>query len=405
MSSKVFSSNHAIPHFWYNIAADLGRPDDLLRLQNDDKGKNRLSGLLPDALTDQEVSRERWIKIPPEVLDLLYRWRPGPLHRAVLLEKALGTKAKIFYKNETTSPAGGHNANTAVPQAWYNHREGIKTLTTENGAGQWGRALSFACSLVNLKCRVHMEVQETVQSPAVKMMTEAWGGQCVLPSSIDLKKNGGGSRLYSAAESAVLEVLKDRSGKTRYAFRNNKSYVTLHQTIIGLEAKKQLELLGINNVDSVVGYGGSGSQFGGLVFPFVEEKIRGGRAILFAVEPEFSGSSSFHGSTSPLTRQAVAGGLIESVKVSREQSYMAAMMFARTEGLLVSPETGYTLAKVIEEAKQTGKDEKVILFNLEGHGLLDFSQTHRNKWPQIKEEKVSFGFPEKLEVLGAPCEV
>ncbi|MBI4395788.1 MAG: TrpB-like pyridoxal phosphate-dependent enzyme, partial [Elusimicrobia bacterium] len=251
MTIKYTLKESDIPRKWYNLAADL--PSGLLPpLGPDGKPVNpeALTKVFPMNLIEQEVSTQRWIDVPEEILELLSRWRPTPLHRAVFLERALQTPAKIYYKNESLSPAGSHKPNTAVPQAWYNKKFGIKRLTTETGAGQWGSALSFACSLVGLECKVFMVRISFDQKPYRKFMMEAWGGKCVPSPSPETQfgrkvlaetPNTPGS-LGIAISEAIEAAVTDPTGETRYSLGSVLNHVMLHQTVIGLEAKKQMEM-------------------------------------------------------------------------------------------------------------------------------------------------------------------
>jgi tryptophan synthase beta chain len=369
-------------------------------------------------LIEQEVSSERWIDIPEEILDILYRWRPAPLKRAVNLEKHLGTPAKIYYKDESYSPPGSHKPNTAVPQAWYNKQFGIEKLTTETGAGQWGSALAFACSLVGLECKVYMVRISFDQKPFRKIMMQVWGANCIASPSdqtnagrkvLEETPDTPGS-LGIAISEAIEEAVTDPTGKTRYSLGSVLNHVMLHQTIIGLEAKKQLESIGEKLPDVVVGCAGGGSNFAGLAFPFVADKIAGADITIVPVEPEscptmtrgpfaydfgdtacttplmamhtlghafipppiHAGGLRYHG-MAPLVCQGIVEGLLEPRAYHQLKCYEAAITWARTEGAICAPETSHAVAGAIDEAlkaKEEGK-EKVILFNYSGHGMMD----------------------------------
>jgi len=377
-----------------------------------------LAPVFPMNLIEQEVSQDRWIDIPEEVLEILYRWRPSPLHRATLLEKALGTPARIYYKNESVSPPGSHKPNTAVPQAWYNKQFGIEKLTTETGAGQWGSALSFAGALVGLEVKVYMVRISFDQKPFRKIMMETWGGTCIPSPSphtqagraaLEKDPDTPGS-LGIAISEAIEEAVTDTSGKTRYSLGSVLNHVLLHQTIIGLEAKKQLEKIGESKVDVVIGCAGGGSNFAGLAFPFVLDKINGAQIDIIPVEPTscptmtrapfaydhgdvakmtpllpmhtlghdfipppiHAGGLRYHG-IAPLISQTINEGLVDPLAIPQLECYEAAVTFARTEGFVVAPETSHAVAAAIREAnkaKEEGK-EKVIIFNMSGHGLMD----------------------------------
>ncbi len=418
---KVFLNDSEIPKQWYNLAADLPSPmPPPLGPDGKPVGPEALAPVFPMNLIEQEMCPDRWVDIPDEVLQLLYRWRPAPLKRAVHLEKALGTPAKIYYKDESTSPAGSHKPNTAVAQAWYNKQFGTETLTTETGAGQWGSALSFATALVGLKCKVFMVRISFDQKPFRKILMETWGGQCVAsPSSetaagrkfLEQFPNTPGS-LGMAISEAVEAAVTDPSGKTKYSLGSVLNHVLLHQTIIGLEAKKQLAKLGIKKPDVVIGCVGGGSNFAGLAFPFVADKIAGADIRIIPVEPEscptitrgiysydhgdtacmtpllamhtlghefvpdpiHAGGLRYHG-MAPLVSAAIEQGLMEKLSMPQLECFEAAIQWARTEGYIVAPETSHALAATVREAlraKEEGK-EKVILFNLSGHGLMDLA--------------------------------
>jgi len=416
---KILLDESDIPRQWYNLAADL--PTPLLPPLGPD-GKpvtpDMLAPVFPMNLIEQEVSTKRWIDIPEEILDILYRWRPSPLRRAVYLEKHLGTPARIYYKDESVSPPGSHKPNTAVAQAWYNKQFGIKRLTTETGAGQWGSALAFACKLLGLECKVYMVRISFDQKPFRKMMMAVWGANCVAsPSS---ETNAGRKILKEmpdtpgslgiAISEAIEAAVTDPSGKTRYSLGSVLNHVLLHQTIIGLEAKKQLEKAGEKLPNVVIACAGGGSNFAGLSFPFVADKINGADIKIIPVEPTacptmtrgpfaydfgdtacttpllamhtlghafvpppiHAGGLRYHG-MAPLVCQAIVEGLLEPRAYHQLKSYEAAVTWAGTEGFIPAPETSQALAAVIDEAnkaKEEGK-EKVILFNYSGHGLMD----------------------------------
>jgi len=421
MSLKILLEEKDIPKQWYNLAADLPTPmQPPLGPDGNPITPDKLAPVFPMNLIEQEVSQERWIDIPEEILEMLYRWRPSPLRRAKFLEKHLGTPAKIYYKDESVSPAGSHKPNTAIAQAWYNKQFGIKKLTTETGAGQWGSALSFACSLVGLECKVYMVRISFDQKPFRKIMMQTWGGRCVAsPSSetntgreILAKMPDTPGSLGIAISEAIEEAVSDESGQTRYSLGSVLNHVMLHQTIIGLETKKQLEKIGEKKVDVVIGCAGGGSNFAGLAFPFVNDKIHGAQIDIIPVEPTscptltrapfiydhgdvakmtpllamhslghqfipapiHAGGLRYHG-MAPLVSQAVVEGLLTPLSLPQTECYEAALTFARTEGLIIAPETSHAVATAIREAKKAKEEakEKVILFNLSGHGLMDLA--------------------------------
>ncbi|MBM3251358.1 MAG: TrpB-like pyridoxal phosphate-dependent enzyme [Candidatus Omnitrophica bacterium] len=418
---KIFLSEKDIPRKWYNLAADLPTP---MQPPLGPDGKpitpNMLEAVFPANLIEQEVSQQRWIDIPQEILEILYRWRPSPLRRAIYLEKHLKTPARIYYKDESWSPPGSHKPNTAVAQAWYNKQFGIKKLTTETGAGQWGSALAFACNLLGLECKVYMVRISFDQKPLRKIMMKLWGANCVSSPSNEtnvgrdiLKKmpDTPGSLGIAIAE-AIEEAVHDKSGKTRYSLGSVLNHVLLHQTIIGLESKKQLEIAGEKKVDIIVGCAGGGSNFAGLSFPFVYDKIDGQNIEIIPVEPTacptmtrgpftydfgdvacqtpllamytlghafvpppiHAGGLRYHG-MAPLVSQAIVEGLISPRSYDQIKCYESAILWTRTEGAIPAPETSHAIACVIEEATKAKKEgkEKVILFNYSGHGLMDLA--------------------------------
>jgi tryptophan synthase beta chain len=291
---KIVLDESEMPRQWYNLAADLPTPM-LPPLGPDGKPvtPDQLARVFPMNIIEQEVSTKRWIDIPDEVISMLYLWRPAPLYRARRLEKALGTPARIYYKHEGFSPAGSHKPNTAIPQAWYNKQFGIKHLTTETGAGQWGCALAFACSLVGLDCKVYMVRISFDQKPFRRLMMETWGAKCIASPSdqttagrdILMKFPDTPGSLGIAISEAIESALADPTGSTRYSLGSVLNHVMLHQTIIGLEAKKQLAKAGEKKVDVVIGCAGGGSNFAGLSFPFVADKIAGANIDIIPVEP------------------------------------------------------------------------------------------------------------------------
>jgi len=416
-AKQIILTADEMPRKWYNILADIKMnpplgPDGPVPAEG-------WAPIFPMNLVEQEYSTERWIDIPEPVLDVLSIWRPAPLVRATALEKALDTPARIYFKNESVSPPGSHKPNTAVPQAYYNKVFGIKKLTTETGAGQWGSALSFACSQFGLECKVFMVRISFDQKPYRKAMMKTWGGTCVASPSTETKAGRDilekspdtpGS-LGIAISEAIEAAVSDTSGETRYALGSVLNHVMLHQTIIGLEAKKQLEKVN-EYPDIVIGCAGGGSNFAGLAFPFVRDKINGKDLEIYPVEPtacptltrapfvydhgdtakttplvpmhslghEFmppplhAGGLRYHG-MAPTVSQLIDEGLLEPKSVTQLAAYEAGILLARSEGIIPAPETTHALACVVDEArkaKEEGK-EKVILFNWSGHGLLDLA--------------------------------
>ncbi len=419
MSTKVVLNENEIPRQWYNLAADLPTPmQPPLGPDGSPVRPEMLAPVFPMNIIEQEVTSQRWVDIPEEILDLLYRWRPTPLHRARALEKALGTPARIYYKNEGVSPAGSHKPNTAVAQAWYNKQFGIKRITTETGAGQWGSALSFACALLGLECKVYMVRISFDQKPFRRLMMETWGGKCVASPSrethagreILARHPESPGSLGIAISEAIEEAVSDKTGQTRYSLGSVLNHVLLHQTIIGLEAKKQLEKFGEKKVDVVIGCAGGGSNFAGLAFPFVADKIAGAKMDVIACEPAscpkmsrgqfaydfgdvagttpllpmhtlghtfvpppiHAGGLRYHG-MAPLVSQAIIEGLIQPRAIHQLECYKSALLFAKTEGFISAPETSHAIAAAIQEAHKAREEgrEKVIIFNWSGHGLMD----------------------------------
>ncbi|WP_163715316.1 TrpB-like pyridoxal phosphate-dependent enzyme [Mangrovibacterium lignilyticum] len=417
---KIFLDEADMPKQWYNLAPDLPTPlNPPLGPDGKPISPDMLAPVFPMNLIEQEVSQERWIDIPEEIRQHLFRWRPSPLIRAYELEEALGTPAKIYYKNEGVSPAGSHKPNTAIPQAWYNKQFGIKKLTTETGAGQWGSALSFACSIIGgIECKVFMVRVSFDQKPFRKMMMNTWGGQCVASPSTETQAGRDilaqfpdtpGS-LGIAISEAIEAAVSDTTGQTRYSLGSVLNHVMLHQSIIGLEAKKQLAKVGIDKPDIVIGCCGGGSNFAGLSFPFIYDKINGADIQVIGAEP-FScptltkapfiydngdvaqmtplmamhslghtfvpapihaGGLRYHG-MAPLVSAALRDGLMEAQAIHQSECFEAGLLFSKTEGIIPAPETTHAIAATIREArkaKEEGK-EKTILFNFSGHGLMD----------------------------------
>ncbi len=407
-----------LPRQWYNILADI-KMNPPLGPDGKPIGPDSLAPVFPMNLIEQEVSTQRWIDIPEPVLDVLSIWRPAPLTRAERFEKALDTPARIYFKYEGASPPGSHKPNTAVPQAYYNKVFGIKNITTETGAGQWGSALSFACAQFGLTCKVYMVRISFDQKPYRKAMMEAWGGKCIAsPSTTTQAGRDALARdpdtpgsLGIAISEAIEEAVGDTSGKTRYSLGSVLNHVMLHQTIIGLEAKKQLAMID-EYPDIIIGCAGGGSNFAGLAFPFVSDKINGKQIEIYPVEPQacptltrspfvydhgdtarytpllpmhslghafvpapiHAGGLRYHG-MAPTVSQLVNEGLITPQAVSQTEAYQAGILWARTEGVIPAPETSNALAQVVIEAKKAKEEgkEKVIIFNFSGHGLLDLT--------------------------------
>ena len=415
---KYVLQESEMPQQWYNIIPDLPTPPPppLHPGTRQPVGPDDLAPLFPTALILQEVSGDRHIAIPEPVLDVYRLWRPTPLFRARRLEKDLGTPARIYYKYEGVSPAGSHKPNTAVPQAYYNAAEGVKKLTTETGAGQWGSSLAFACALFGIDLEVWMVRSSFDQKPYRKLLMETYGAR-VHPSPSDVTSAGravlaahpDSTGSLGIAISEAVEVAGSHAD-TRYSLGSVLNHVLMHQTIIGEEAIQQLALAG-DTPDVIVGCTGGGSNFGGLIFPFLREKMACRiNPVIRAVEPaacpsftrgtyaydfgdtagftpllkmhtlghEFipdpihAGGLRYHG-MSPLLSHIYELGLIEAVAKQQSECFAAGLRFARTEGIVPAPEPTHAVAACIEEAlrcKETG-EEKVILTALCGHGLLD----------------------------------
>jgi tryptophan synthase beta chain len=419
--TKFLLSEREIPTRWYNIQADLRTPlpPPLHPGTGQPIGPQDLAPLFPMALIKQEVSQERWIEIPEAVRDVLRLWRPTPLYRARRLERALGTPARIYYKYEGVSPAGSHKPNTAVAQAYYNKQEGVARLTTETGAGQWGSALAQACAFFGLQCKVYMVKVSFHQKPYRRVLMETFGAQVVASPSADTQ--AGKKVLEQDPDSpgslgiAISEAVEDAATRddTKYSLGSVLNHVLMHQTVIGLETRKQLEKAG-DEPDVVVGCIGGGSNFSGFAFPFVGDKLTGRRKKLrvVAVEPSacpsltkgrytydfgdtvgltplvkmhtlghtfippslHAGGLRYHG-MAPLVCKLYDEGVIEARAVPQVATFQAAVTFARAEGILPAPEAAHAVRAAMDEAVQAKAEgrRKTIVFNLCGHGFLDLS--------------------------------
>ena len=409
-----------IPERWYNIQADMPNPT-LPPLHPGTKqpiGPEALAPLFPKELIKQEVSQERWIEIPEQVREVYKMWRPSPLFRATNFEKLLGTPAKIYYKYEGVSPAGSHKPNTAVPQAYYNLMEGTKKLTTETGAGQWGSALSFACNIFGIELEVYMVKVSFDQKPYRKSMMNTWGAK-VFSSPTNLTQSGkkvlaenpdSPGSLGIAISEAVERAASDEGIK--YSLGSVLNHVLMHQTVIGLEAIKQMELAN-DFPDIVIGCFGGGSNFGGISFPFLGLNFREGKKVrciaaepsscpkltkgefrydfgdtvgltplipmytlghTFVPAPIHAGGLRYHGAGA-IVSQLLKDKLIEAQAFHQIECFDAGVKFARSEGIIPAPESNHAIACVVKEAmkaKEEGKP-KTILFNLSGHGYFDMS--------------------------------
>jgi len=418
--TRIVLSEDQIPTAWFNVLPVMPEPlqPPLHPATREPVGPDDLAPLFPMGLIAQEVSTDHWIDIPGEVLDILRLWRPTPLVRAERLEAALGTPARIYYKDESISPAGSHKPNTAVAQAFYNKAEGVQRLTTETGAGQWGSALAYACAQFGIDSKVYMVRASYDQKPYRRLLMETYGAT-VHPSPSDLTQSGK-AVLASDPDSpgslgiAISEAVEVAAGdpSARYALGSVLNHVLLHQTVIGEEAIKQLAQAG-DVPDLIIGCTGGGSNFSGLVFPFLREKLAGRMSpVLRAVEPAacpsftrgvyaydfgdtagftpllkmhtlghdfipdpiHAGGLRYHG-MSPLLSHMYELGLFEAVAKPQSECFAAGLRFARAEGIVPAPEPAHALASCIEEAlrcKETG-EEKVILTALCGHGHFDMA--------------------------------
>ncbi|RMF32420.1 MAG: TrpB-like pyridoxal phosphate-dependent enzyme [Bacteroidetes bacterium] len=415
---KITLSEKEIPEQWYNILADMpNKPLPPLHPGTKEPiGPEALAPLFPMALIEQEVSTEKWIDIPEEVRDIYAMWRPTPLYRAYGLEKALDTPAKIYYKYEGVSPSGSHKPNTAVPQAYYNKQEGVKRITTETGAGQWGSALAFACNRFDIECEVYMVKVSYEQKPYRKVMMNTWGAR-VLPSPSEATEAGrkilaedpdSTGSLGIAISEAIERAVSDE--QTKYALGSVLNHVKLHQTVIGQEAIKQMEKAG-DLPDLVIAPFGGGSNFAGLTFPFLRLNFDEGRNIRciasepkscpkltrgvfrydfgdtigmtpllpmytlghkFVPAPIHAGGLRYHGAGA-IVSQLLKDGLIEATAHDNIEVFEAGVLFARSEGIIPAPEATHAIATVVAEAKKCREEgvSRTILFNLCGHGNFD----------------------------------
>lgn len=420
MKTKKFSLTEAqMPTQWYNIVADMpNKPlPPLHPVTKKPITKEEMSAIFAEELIDQEMSTERFIDIPEEVQEIYKIWRPTPLVRAYGLEKALDTPAKIFFKNESVSPAGSHKPNTAVPQAYYNYKQGIKHLTTETGAGQWGSAIAFAAEHFGLDVQVFMVKVSYEQKPYRRLMMNTWGAECIAsPSTITesgraaLARDPECSGSLGLAISEAVEMAMKHPENTRYTLGSVLNHVLLHQTVIGQEAVMQMEMADAEP-DVVIGCFGGGSNFAGIGFPFLRKNFKEGKKIrVKAVEPAscpkltrgtfqydfgdvagftpllpmytlghdfqpsniHAGGLRYHGAGS-IVSQLLKDGLIEAEDIPQTETMAAGVLFAKTEGIIPAPESTHAIASAIREAlqaKEEGK-ERTILFNLSGNGVID----------------------------------
>jgi tryptophan synthase beta chain len=413
---KILLPEKNLPKRWYNVAADLPFAMDPPLHPGTGKpiGPADLAPIFPKALIEQEMSRERWIDIPTEVREILRLWRPTPLRRAKRLEAALKTNCRIYYKDESVSPTGSHKTNTAIAQVYYNKMEGIKRIATETGAGQWGSAVSFACHVFGLTCRVYMVKVSYQQKPFRKSLMHIWGSE-VVASPSELTQSGRAilakdPHCQGSLGIAISEAVEDAAGNadTNYSLGSVLNHVLLHQTVIGLETKEQLALAG-EKPDILVACVGGGSNFGGLVLPFIPDKLKNPEMRIVAVEPTacptltkgvfdydfgdtakltplvkmytlghgfmppgiHAGGLRYHGA-SPIVSALLKRNLIEARACAQTAVFEAAVTFARAEGIIPAPETSHAIRAAIDIARET-KESKVIVFNLSGHGFLDLA--------------------------------
>jgi len=414
--NRILLSVREMPQQWYNVLPDLPVPLPPVIHPGTKKPikPEDLAPIFPMSLIMQEFAPDRWIEIPDPVMDVYRLYRPTPLRRARNLEKALKTKARIYFKDESVSPPGSHKPNTAIAQAYYNKMEGVKRIATETGAGQWGSALAFACKMFDMECTIYMVKVSYNQKPYRRLLCQVWGAT-MYPSPSD-KTNFGRKVLAEDPDSpgslgiAISEAVEDAVSRedTKYSLGSVLNHVLLHQTIVGLETKKQLELAG-EKPDVLIGCVGGGSNFGGFILPFIPDKLKGENIRMVAVEPKacptltkglykydfgdtacttpllkmftlghsfippgiHAGGLRYHGAA-PIVCHLLNNKLIEAVAYHQKECFEAAVLFARTEGFLPAPETSHAIRAVIEEAKDA-PEGKVIVYNHSGHGHFDLA--------------------------------
>lgn len=446
MKTKILLEEEEMPRRWYNVMADLPSPlDPPLHPQT---GKpvvpDDLAPIFPMELIRQEMSPERFIDIPEDVRDILRLWRPSPLYRANRLEKFLKTPARIYYKYEGVSPPGSHKPNTAVAQAYYNMKEGKERIATETGAGQWGSALAFATQIFGLECTIYMVRASYTQKPYRKSMMQVWGAECI--PSPSTKTQSGRAILERDPETtgslgiAISEAVEDAAThpNTNYSLGSVLNHVCIHQSIVGLESREQMAQVD-DYPDIVIGCVGGGSNFAGISFPFAGDKLTGKHPDveiigaepascptltkglytydfgdvagltpllkMFTLGHDFvppaihAGGLRYHGD-SPIVSRLVHDGVIRAVSYHQNEVFEAGQMFARTEGIIIAPETSHAVKAAIDEAikcRQTG-EAKSILFNCSGHGHFDMSAYDAFYAGQL----VDYEYPEQLirESLG-----
>jgi len=430
--TKYLLDENEMPDKWYNVLADLptSLEPPLDPGTNEPISPEALHAIFPKALIEQEMSPERFISIPEEVKEIYKLWRPSPLYRAKRLERLLDTPAHIYYKYEGVSPAGSHKPNTAIAQAYYNMKEGIERIATETGAGQWGSALALGCNFFDMECMVYMVRVSFEQKPYRKSLMNAWGAECI--PSPSTRTNSGRAMLEKDPNSpgslggAISEAVEDAAthDNTNYALGSVLNHVLLHQTVVGEEAMLQMEMAE-EYPDYVVGCVGGGSNYAGLALPFMREKLAGKKDTTFvAVEPRacptltagkfeydfgdvagltpllkmytlghdfippkiHAGGLRYHGDA-PILSYLVHEHYMDAIAYNQKPCFEVANTFARSEGLVMAPETSHALKSVVDianECKKTG-EQKTILFNLSGHGLLDLSAYDAYRAGEIKD--------------------
>ena len=435
MQKKILLRDDEIPTQWYNVVPDIpgGLKPPLDPETSKPMGPDKLSAIFPMGLLEQEMSDKSYIDIPDEVREIYTIWRSTPLVRATNLEKALGTRARIYFKNESVSPVGSHKANSAVPQAYFNMKEGVKRLTTETGAGQWGCALSFATSKFNIECKVYMVRVSFDQKPYRKSMMHTYGAEIVPSPSTETAV---GRRILAEFPDtpgslgiAISETLEDAFARddTKYALGSVLNHTILHQSIIGLEAKKQMELAG-DYPDIIIGCCGGGSNFAGIATPYIPDYLDGKKIRFIGVEPAscpsltmgklaydfgdvakttpllymytlghdfippgiHAGGLRYHG-MSPIVSALVRENIIEPMSVHQLECFEAGVLFAKTEGIIPAPETCHAIRAAIIEATRDRNEPKTILFNFSGHGLIDMASYDKFYAGELQ----NFDYPEE----------
>jgi len=435
MNKKIVLRDDQMPLQWYNVVPDLpgGLQPPLDPETKEPMGPEKLAAIFPMGLLEQEMTPERFVDIPEEVLEILKIWRPSPLVRANNLEKALNTKAKIYFKNEGVSPVGSHKPNTAVAQAYYNSREGIKRIATETGAGQWGSALALATNKFGLECKVYMVRVSFEQKPYRKSLMHAYGANVVASPSTETNTGRAiRERLPDTPGSlgiAISEAIEDAATRedTNYSLGSVLNHVILHQSIIGLEAKKQMEIAG-DYPDVIIGCCGGGSNFAGLAVPYVPDYLEGKKIRFVGTEPAscpsltgglltwdfgdtaqttpllymhtlghdfippgiHAGGLRYHG-MAPIVSAMVRDNIVEPIRLQQLECFKAGVLFAQTEGIIPAPETCHAIRGAIIEATREPEEPKTILFNFSGHGLIDMASYDK----YFAGELVDFDYPEE----------